>query len=54
MRCVYTGEVFIFAVTTYATFAHSVVQFATLVFKLVDSKTLTDVGAVDDKAFGHV
>jgi hypothetical protein len=54
LRCVYTGEVFVFAVTAYATFADSVVQFAAFIFKLVDGKTLTDVSAVDDEAFGHV
>ena len=54
MRCVYTCKVFVFAVTANIAFADSVVQFAALVFKLVDSKTLADVGAVDDEAFGHV
>ena len=54
LRCVYTGEVFVFAVTAYVTFAHSVVQLASLVFQLVNAETLADVGAVDDEAFGHV
>jgi hypothetical protein len=50
---VHAGKVFVFAVTADITFANAVVQFAALVFKLVDSKTLTDVSAVDDEAFGH-
>ena len=51
---IHAGEVFVFAVAAEVAFAHSVVQFAALVFKLVDGKTLTDVSAVDDEAFGHV
>ena len=50
---VHARKVLVFAVTADITFANAVVQFAALVFKLVDSKTLTDVSAVDDEAFGH-
>lgn len=52
--CIHAGKVFVFAVAAEATFAHAVIQFTALVFQLVDSKTLTDVSAVDNQAFGHV
>ena len=50
---VHTGEVFVFAVAAKAAFTYSVVQFTTLVFKLVDGEALTDVSAVDDQTFRH-
>ena len=50
---VHTGEVFVFAVAAKAAFTYSVVQFTTLVFKLVDGEALTDVSAMDDQTLGH-
>jgi len=44
---IHAGKVFIFAIAAQVIFADSVVQFATLVFELVDSKALSDVSAVD-------
>ena len=51
---VHAREVFVFAVTADIAFANFVIQLATLVFKLVNTKTLTNVSAVDDQAFSHV
>ena len=45
---VHPGEVFVFAVAAEAPFADAVVQFAALVFQLVNGEALTDVSAVDD------
>jgi hypothetical protein len=51
---VHVGKIFVFAVAAYTAFTDAVIQVATLVFQLVNSKTLTDVGAVDDYTFSHV
>ena len=50
---VHVSKILVFAVAAYTAFAYAVVQVATLIFQLVNSKTLTDVSAVDDEAFGH-
>jgi len=52
--CIHAREIFVFAVAADVAFAYAVVQFATLVFKLVNAETLADVRAVDDQAFSHV
>ena len=50
---VHAGKVFVFAITAKATFADAVVQFATLVFELVNGEALTDVSAMDNQTLGH-
>jgi hypothetical protein len=45
---VHAGEVFVFAIAAKAAFADAVVQFAALVFDLVDAEALTDVSAMDN------
>ena len=45
---IHVSKVLVFAVTAYAAFTDAVVQVTTLVFQLVNSKTLTNVSTVDD------
>jgi hypothetical protein len=50
---VHVSKVFVFAVSAHTAFAHSVVEIATLVFKLIDSEALTNVSAMYDYPFSH-
>ena len=52
--CIHAGKVLVFAITTDISFADAVVQFATLIFQLVDSKALPNVSAVNDETLSHV
>ena len=51
---VHAGEVFVFAIAAEAAFTYAIVQFAAFIFNLINSKTLTDVSAIDDETFSHV
>jgi hypothetical protein len=45
--CIHAGKIFVFAIAADIFFADAVVQFATLIFQLVNSEALPNVSAVD-------
>ena len=52
--CIHAGKIFVFAVTADTSFADTVVQFAALIFNLINCEALPNVSAVNDETLSHV